>query len=204
MIAEDHRGPAPQRRYRAIGKLLRAEPGIGGDPHQPAQPGHGVVDRGEPAAAGGGPAPRAAPVPGGGAGRGAGHPPASARRMATPSARATGGGKALPTWRYAAVLRPEKDQRSGNPWRRETIATVSLGGRPGGKSGPGGWSATPRPSTPSAAQARRARVGPRSGPSCFLLPPTMVGAMPRARDAPASAPGQPSDAIRARRVSPPV
>src|SRR5690348_8557068 len=84
------------------------------------------------------------------------------------------------------------------------IATVSLGGWLSGKSGPGGWSATPRPSTPSAAQAWRARVGPRSGPPCFLLPPTMVGAMAQARPAQASAPGQPPEAIRSRSVSPTV
>ena len=44
------------------------------------------------------------------------------------------------------------------------------------------------PSTPRAAHARRARVGPRSGPPCFVLPPTMVGAISLARFFHASAP----------------
>src|SRR5215510_7425117 len=84
------------------------------------------------------------------------------------------------------------------------MATVSLGGLSAGKSGPGISSAMPSPFTPIAAQAARARVGPRSGPPCFLLPPTMVGAIPAARHAQATAPGQPREAIRSPRASPTV
>ena len=37
--------------------------------------------------------------------------------------------------------------------------------------------ATPEPSTPSSSHAFFARAGPRSGPPCFLDPPTIVGAI---------------------------
>ncbi len=84
------------------------------------------------------------------------------------------------------------------------MGTVSFGGLSTGKSGPGISSAIPSPFTPIAAQAARARVGPRSGPPCFLLPPTMVGAIPAARRAQAAAPGQPREAIRSPRASPTV
>ncbi len=59
-------------------------------------------------------------------------------------------------------------------------------------------SARLRPSTPSLAQALRARVGPRSGPPCFSEPPTMVGAIWLAFSAQASAPSQPPSAIWSR------
>jgi hypothetical protein len=36
--------------------------------------------------------------------------------IALPTAVATGGGKALPTCRYAAVFLPENSQSSGKPW----------------------------------------------------------------------------------------
>ena len=55
------------------------------------------------------------------------------------------------------------------------------------KSGAGASFASPRPSTPSAAHAWRARVGPRSAPPCFFEPPTSVGGMrfrPRERRRP--------------------
>ncbi len=39
----------------------------------------------------------------------------SAARIDSPKAAATGGGKALPIWRYAAVFLPEKTQLSGKP-----------------------------------------------------------------------------------------
>jgi hypothetical protein len=42
---------------------------------------------------------------------------------------------------------------------------------------PGASIAIPSPFTPSIFHAARARVGPRSGPPCFLLPPTIVGAI---------------------------
>src|SRR5215831_9554494 len=84
------------------------------------------------------------------------------------------------------------------------MATVSLGGLSAGKSGPGISSAMPSPFTPIAAQAARARVGPRSGPPCFLLPPTIVGAILVARRAQDAAPGQPREAIRSPRASPTV
>jgi hypothetical protein len=79
------------------------------------------------------------------------------------------------------------------PCSRATIRTVSLGGWPSGWPGPGAWSAMPRPSTPRSFQAWRARVGPRSGPPYLVLPPTIVGAIRRAR----------APARRPRRRSPP-
>ncbi len=62
----------------------------------------------------------------------------------------------------------------------------------------------PSPSTCRLRQAVLARVGPRSGPPCFLLPPTIVGAMAPARLAQAAAPGQPPSAIRSARTAPTV
>ena len=53
-----------------------------------------------------------------------------------------------------------------------------------------------KPVHPSFRHASRARVGPRSGPPCFLLPPTSVGPMPLAPSAQAAArvsPWRPSD-----------
>src|SRR5262249_42739877 len=122
--------------------------------------------------------------------------------IAMPIALATGGGNALPTCRYSAVLRPANCHESGNPCRRATIRVVSLGTASAGKDESGGSSAMPRPSTPSSSHAARALVGPGSGPPCFLLPPTIVGAMPAARATHWLAPGQPPAAIRSARVSP--
>ena len=126
----------------------------------------------------------------------------SAARMASPRARATGGGKALPTCRYAAVFRPENSHQSGKPCSRATIRTVSLGRWSTGNKGPGAESPMPSPSTPSPFHASRARVGPRSGPPCFLLPPTIVGAIPQAlaaQSVPRASPPRPSG----RPASPP-
>ena len=99
--------------------------------------------------------------------------------MLSPSAFATGGGNALPICRYCEVFRPANLywSSSDHPWIRAAISTVRrgivwLGGR---ASSAGGASATPFPSTPSLAQPSFARVGPRSAPPCFLLPPTKVG-----------------------------
>src|SRR5919108_5492149 len=66
----------------------------------------------------------------------------------SPTARATGGGNALPTCRYAAVFLPENCQLSGKPWIRATILTVSLGIPTNSASGAS--SAIPSPSTPKA------------------------------------------------------
>jgi len=83
---------------------------------------------------------------------------------------------------------------------RATIRTVSRGlpWNPGS----GAWFAIPMPSTPSAAHARLARVGPRSGPPCLCEPPTIVGAIPSASAAQVFAPGQPFSAIRSSNTSP--
>lgn len=116
--------------------------------------------------------------------------PLKARWIDRPTAQATGGGKALPTCRYAEVFLPQKIQSSGKPCSRATMRTVSFGYPSRGKSDPGGSSAIPRPSTPRERHARRARVGPRSGPPCFLDPPTIVGAMSWARKDHSFAPGQ--------------
>ena len=129
-----------------------------------------------------------------------------ARRMARPTASATGGGNALPICRYRAVLRPLNRQphSSRQPCSLVTISQVSLGRRAGSASGPGAASAIPMPSTPRSAHARLARVGPRSAPPCFFEPPTMVGAIRSARRAQAAAPGQPRAAIRSPTVWPTV
>src|SRR5260370_36651795 len=50
-----------------------------------------------------------------------------AAATAIPAARATGGGKALPTCREAAVLRPANSPVAGNPWGRAPIPMVSPG-----------------------------------------------------------------------------
>src|SRR5690349_19417446 len=100
--------------------------------------------------------------------------------MLVATAVATGGGKAFPTCLYAAVFDPLNTQSSGKPCNRATILNVSRGFAFSGNSGPGGASAIPRPSTPNEAHCFRARVGPRSGPPCFLEPPTIVGAIPHA------------------------
>src|ERR1017187_1511677 len=47
--------------------------------------------------------------------------------MLSPTARATGGGKALPIWRYCAVLRPENRQEAGKPWTAAAIGSVRRG-----------------------------------------------------------------------------
>jgi len=88
----------------------------------------------------------------------------------------------------SGCLAPENCQESGNPCSRATMRTVTLGSPSSGKAGPGSWSAMPRPSTLKYAHAARARVRPRSGPPCFLLPPTMVEAIALGRFAHALAP----------------
>lgn len=120
----------------------------------------------------------------------------------SPTARATGGGNALPTCRYAAVLPPEICQVSGNPCNLATIRTVNRGIP--AKSGAGASSAIPRPSTPSCAQACLARVGPKSGPPCLSDPPTIVGAISFASLRHSAAPRQPRTAIRSCKTSPTV
>ena len=117
-----------------------------------------------------------------------------------PTAFATGGGKALPIMRQAAVFFVPKSQSSGKPCRRASIRGVSRG-KPS-KPGSGASVATPRPSMPSSAHACRALVGPRSGPPCFLLPPTSVGAMRLALSRHAPAFSQPRAAMRSWRVLP--
>lgn len=92
----------------------------------------------------------------------------------SPTSLATGGGKALPIMRHANVFLLPNCQSSGNPCRRAIIRGVSRG-MPS-KSLSGASLAILLPSTPISAHAIRARVGPRSGPPCFLLPPTRVGA----------------------------
>src|SRR5262249_33188229 len=101
--------------------------------------------------------------------------------MAAPSARATGGGKALPTWRYAAVLRPEKDQPSGNPCRRETISLFHLrvaAVRDG--EAPGESVAVPTggywPASSSADRGNRADCGPGPPAQASAPPPPCRGA----------------------------
>src|SRR6185437_10689526 len=68
----------------------------------------------------------------------------------------------------------------------------------------GGSFAIPKPSTPRLAQALRARVGPRSGPPCFKLPPTTVGAISFAVSRQNLAPSHPLEAIKSYKTSPTV
>src|SRR5690606_2135477 len=64
--------------------------------------------------------------------------------------------------------------------------------------------ATPLPLTPRASQAAFARVGPKSAPPCFLLPPTNVGAMLFAISTQVSRCLQPLAPIISRSAVPPV
>ena len=130
--------------------------------------------------------------------------PFKALTIASPTAQATGGGKAFPTCRYAAVFLPENSQLSGKPWILAAIRTVRRGIPVVGKSGSGGLSARLRASTPSSLQASRARVGPRSGPPCRFEPPTSVGATPSALSAQVVAPRHPREAMRSRSALPTV
>ncbi len=84
------------------------------------------------------------------------------------------------------------------------MRTVNRGMRSTRSSGPGASSAMEIPSTPSVAHCWRARVGPRSGPPCFLDPPTTVGPMRSARCCHAAAPGQPRAAIKSPTALPTV
>lgn len=118
--------------------------------------------------------------------------------------RATGGGNALPTWRYAAVFLPKKAHSSGNPWMRAAIRTVRRGIPVSGKSFVGASFAMPIPSTPSSAHWRLARVGPKSGPPCFFDPPTSVGAIELARAAQPAEPPQPLTPIKSLSTAPTV
>src|SRR5690554_6232383 len=93
-------------------------------------------------------------------------------------------------------------QLAGNPWTIAAILTVKRG-RPLNPAG-GGSSASVPPSIPSSFQAALDRVGPRSGPPCFLEPPTRVGAILLARLAQSFAPSQPFDPISSTRSSPTV
>ena len=122
--------------------------------------------------------------------------------MDLPIASATGGGRAFPTWRYAAVLRPANCHSSGNAWRRATIRVVSRGSVSRSASLEGARSAMPMPSIPRVRHWARALVGPRSGPPCLDDPPTIVGAGPLARRAQSCAPSQPREPIRSRKVAP--
>ena len=126
------------------------------------------------------------------------------RHLAIDSANAlaTGGGKALPTWRYVEVFAPANCQESSNPCTRAAIRTV----RCGSPTNPGSGASLARrcPLTPSFAHLRLARVGPRSGPPCFLLPPTSVGAILLALLRQSSAPSQPRSLIRSNSFSPTV
>lgn len=125
-----------------------------------------------------------------------------ASRKFVATARATGGGKALPTCRYAAVFFPWNCQPSSNPWIRAAIRTVKRGIPT--KSDSGAESASDFPLTPKVSHARRALVGPKSGPPCFFEPPTRVGAISLARLAQARAPRHPLIDIRSISVSPTV
>lgn len=122
--------------------------------------------------------------------------------IASPNAFATGGGKAFPTCRYAAVFLPTNSQPLGKPWTRAAIGTVRRGmpSKPCG----GGSSAMLFPFTPSSSQAFLARVGPKSGPPCFFDPPTSVGAMASACSAHFAAPSQPFEDISSNRSWPTV
>ncbi len=125
-----------------------------------------------------------------------------ALRIAVATTRATIGGKAFPTCRYAAVLPPVNSQSAGKLCKRATIRTVSRGMRSNGAVEFGAASATPIPSTDISRHWAFARVGPKSGPPCFFDPPTIVGAILCAFAAQASAPGQPFSAICGNNASP--
>jgi hypothetical protein len=72
---------------------------------------------------------------------------------------------------------------------------VALGSSP---SGPGALPVTPKPFTPSVANAFLVWVGPRSGPPCLFDPPTTVGA---GRCAPARHVAAPGGHQRIKRVA---
>src|ERR1035441_562696 len=110
------------------------------------------------------------------------------------TALANGGGNAFPICLYAAVLPPLNCHSSGKPCSRATILTVNRGIAQ--KDGPGASFAMPSPSTPNAAHAVLARVGPRSGPPCLWEPPTRVGAIWFADFFQALAPFHPFAAIK--------
>ena len=93
----------------------------------------------------------------------------------SPTACATGGGNAFPIIRHAMVFFFPKVHVSGNPCILAIIRLVKRGNPLNSCSG--AVLATPRPSTPNSAQAFLALTGPRSGPPCFLEPPTKVGAI---------------------------
>ena len=120
----------------------------------------------------------------------------------SPIALATGGGKAFPIILYAAVFLKPKVQSSENPWSLASILTVNLGTPLNSRRG--GSFATPLPSTPNISHAFLALTGPRSGPPCFLEPPTRVGAILFAFSAHNVALSQQLEAIRSKRVSPTV
>ena len=122
--------------------------------------------------------------------------------ISIPTACATGGGKALPIILQAIVFLLPKVHVSGKPWMRAIIRLVRRGIP--SKSCSGASFAIPFPSTPSSAHAFFALVGPRSGPPCFLEPPTSVGAILSAPSAHFFAPFHPFCDIRSHSVSPTV
>ena len=77
--------------------------------------------------------------------------------------------------RNAAVFFFPNVHVSGNPCILAIILLVKRGIP--SKPGSGAALATPPPSIPSSAHAFLALTGPRSGPPCFLDPPTKVGAI---------------------------
>ncbi len=120
----------------------------------------------------------------------------------SPTACATGGGNAFPIIRHAAVFFFPNVHVSGKPCILAIILLVRRGIP--SKSGSGAVLATPRPSTPSSAHAFLALTGPRSGPPCFLEPPTKVGAILFAFFAQSFAPSHLFSAIKSYSVSPTV
>lgn len=119
-----------------------------------------------------------------------------------PTASAIGGGKAFPIMRHAVVFRSPNDHESGNPWIRAIMRGVSRGMPV--KSFCGASFAMLFPSIPIAAHALRALVGPKSGPPCFLLPPTSVGAMVEALFLHSAAPCHSFSDIKSNNASPTV
>ena len=117
-------------------------------------------------------------------------------------AAASCGGSAFPICRNLCVLLPKICHSLGNPCNLAVMSVVSLG-LPS-KSGGGGASAIPKPSTPNAAHCALARVGPRSGPPCLRDPPTIVGAGLLAIPTQSSTPDHPSSPIMLPRASPTV